>query len=265
MQANARENAAMQAAEAASPQRAALQRQADMRSRRNALIAKIPMTKRIKLVQNLDAPAKYLVPSIAPLEANKVLRLDDGLDFKRPGEPPMRFDEMFVILVFQLPDEKPTVDPSRRRRKSAEAPSAFTSRQDVIFADIFVGGQSRPYRIASNHISYPNFLTTLQTNSYANFRQFILYLLSNVASVYVDQYTIEFLKNGRTMRFLSVDDLELHEKRIWKQLRGATRAMCEQCAAVYWLDSAKVPAGGGTVKCKSCGHPVEIRKPEEKA
>lgn len=264
MQANAREQAAMQAAEAASPQRAALRRQVDMASQRNALLAKIPMAKRIKLVQNLDLPAKYQVPSVAPLEANKVLRLDDGLDFKRLGEPPMRFDEIFAILVFQLPIEKPTVDPSRRRRKSAEAPSSFTSKQDVIFADIFLGGQSRPYRIASNHISYPDFFTNLQTNSYANFRQFILYLLSNVASVYVDQYTIEFLKTGKIMRFLSVDDLELHEKRIWKQLRGATRAMCGQCAAVYWLDSAKVPAGGGKVKCKTCGHPMEIRKPEEK-
>ncbi|GAK51356.1 rhomboid family protein [Candidatus Moduliflexus flocculans] len=265
MQAFAREKAAAQAAEAASPQRAALQRQTNATAQRNALIAKIPMAKRIKLVQNLDMPAKYQVPSIAPLEANKVARLDDGLDFKRPGEPPMRFDEIFAILVFQLPDEKPTIDSgNRRRKKGADVPTAFTSKQEVIFADMFLGGQSRPYRVASNHISYPDFFTNLQANSYANFRQFILYLLSNIASVYVDQYTIDFLKNGKTMRFLSINDLELHEKRIWKQLRGAARAMCEQCAAVYWIDSAKVPAGGGTVKCAACGHPVEIRKPEER-
>jgi len=267
MLALAREKAAAQAAEAASPQRAALQRQAGAAAQRKALLAKIPMAKRIKLVQNLDMPAKYQVPSIAPLEANKVLRLDDGLDFKRPGEPPMRFEEIFAILVFQLPDEKPTIDAGSRRKKkgASDVPSAFTSKQEVIFADIFLGGQSRPYRIASNHIAYPDFFKDLQTNSYANFRQFILYLLSNVASVYVDQYTIDFLKSGKTMRFPNIDDLELHEKRIWKQLRGATRAMCKQCAAVYWIDSAKVPAGGGTVKCSACGHPVEIRKPEEKA
>ncbi len=267
MQANARQKTEAQAQQqtpSALAQQAALQRQTDMSAQRKALLAKIPMAKRIKIAQNLDAPAKYQVPSVAPLDANKVLRTDDGLDFKRPGEPPLRFDEIFAILVFQLPDEKPTIDPGRRRKKSSDAPSSFTSRQEVIFADIFLGGQSRPYRIASNHIPYRDFFPNTQANSFDNFRQFLLYLLSNVASIYVDQQTVAFLKSGKTTRFASDGEAELHEKRVWKQLRGAERAICEQCAAVYWLDGAKVPAGGGKVKCTTCGHPVEIRKTEEK-
>ena len=63
-------------------------------------------------------------------------------------------------------------------------------------------------------------------------------------------------------RFSSVEELDIYEKRLWKQLRGAARAVCQACAAAYWLDGNKIPAAGGKMKCASCGSVIAIPKPD---
>ena len=137
---------------------------------------------------------------------------------------------------------------------------AFESTQEAILADLFLKGQSRPYRIASNRIAYPKFFSNLQSNSFDNFRQFILYTLSNLDSVYVDQYTVKFLKTGKPWTFSSQEELAIYEKILWKQLRGAVRFVCEQCLEAYWIDGTKIPTDGAKTKCAKCGEFIFVKK-----
>ena len=80
----------------------------------------IPIQKRLKLVPETDAPAKYDVPSVAPLEANKVFPIEGGLDLKRLSEPPLRFDDIYVICIFQMKPEKPKSAPTSKKKKRAK-------------------------------------------------------------------------------------------------------------------------------------------------
>ena len=203
------------------------------------------------------------MPSVAPLEANKVLPVDGGLDLKLPAEPPLRFEDIFLICVFQLPEMKATIDAGVRRHKGTkDAASSFDSAKDVLFADLFMRGRSRPFRLASNHIPYTQFFSELHGNSFDNFRQFLLNMIAQTESVYVDQHAANFLKSGKMSRFSSVEELDIYEKRLWKQLRGAARAVCQACAAAYWLDGNKIPVAGGKMKCAACGSVIAIPKPD---
>jgi predicted Zn finger-like uncharacterized protein len=220
----------------------------------------IPIQQRIKLVPEGDAPTKYQVASVAPIEANKVLPAEEGLDLKRPSEAPILFQDIYVICVFQMKEEKPKPQQSRRKRKRDQGSVGFHFSEEVILADLFVVGKSRPYRIASNLVPYPQFFENLQSNSLANFRQFVLYIISQIDSVYIDQATMRFLKTGKPRMFLSKEDLAIHEKIFWKQLKGAVRFQCEQCAEVYWIDGMKIPENGAKTQCAKCGQALFVRR-----
>ncbi len=206
----------------------------------------IPIPKRLKMVPEEDAPAKYQVTSVAPNVANKVLPYEDGLDLKRLSEPPVLFEKIYVICVFQL--NEPTSS------KSAH----FSDSQEVIYADLFLAGESRPSRIASNNVVYSQFFQQVQQSSLNNFRQFILYLISHLYSVYVDQATLKFLKTGKP-RIYDPAELKIHEKIFWKQLRGVVRAQCEHCDAIYWIDGKKIPQGGAKTTCQKCNKPMFVK------
>lgn len=212
----------------------------------------IPIQKRLKFVPETDAPAKYDVPSVAPLEANKVLPIESGLDLKRLSEPPLRFDDIYVICVFQMKPEKPKSSSSSKKGKDKKGSAMMMNSQEILYADLFIAGESRPYRIASNHIAYPQFFRKLHRSSLDNFRQFIFHIISQLYSVYVDQGTMNFLQSGRFRVFSDQNELALHEKIFWKQLKGALRFQCEHCGEVYWVDGMKIPANGAKTACTKC-------------
>ncbi len=214
----------------------------------------IPLPKRLKLVSEEDAPAIYDVPSVDPVEANKVVPSEGGLDLKRASDPPIRFEDISVICVVQI--QETTLSASIKKAKTQ---SSFTDSQEIIYADLFVMGKSRPYRIASNLIAYTQFFPNVQRSSLVNFRQFVLYIISHLYSVYVDQATLNFLKTGKPKFYSNQTDVKIHEKIFWKQLRGVVRAACKQCLEVYWIDSRKVPKGGGNTTCKKCGGAMFVR------
>ena len=223
----------------------------------------IPIQKRIKLVPEVDAPAKYQVKSVAPIEANKVLPVKRGLDLKRLSEDPIAFQDIYVICVCKIKEAKRKPSPaqkSKNKKKREVAPVASDSSQEIILADLFLAGQSRPYRIASNRVAYPKFFSNLQSSSLDNFRQFILYIISNIDSVYVDQGTMNFLKTGKARIFSDDHELAIHEKIFWKQLKGAVRFQCEHCDEVYWIDGIKIPENGAQTKCAKCGHPMLVKR-----
>ena len=226
--------------------------------------AQIPIPKRLKLLPATDAPAKYQVPSVAPLEANKVQPAEGGLDLKRLSEDPIAFEDISLMCVYQIrgslrPSTSGLIGKGKRKKETAVA--AFESTQEVILLDLFLKGQSRPYRIMSNRIAYTQFFSSnLQSNSFDNFRQFVLYTISNLYSVYVDQPTMNFLKTGKAKNFSSPEELAIHEKILWKQLRGAERFVCAQCFEVYWIDGTKIPVNGAKTKCAKCGQAMEIKR-----
>ncbi len=223
----------------------------------------IPIQKRLKLVPETDAPAKYDVPSVAALEANKVLPVPGGMDLKRLSEPPLMFADIYVICIFQLKQERPKSVSTSRKGKGKQETSLFVSSQEILFADLFMAGESRPYRIASNQIVYPQFLRKLHRSSLDNFRQFIFHIISQLYSVYVDQATMDFLQSGKIKVFSDQNELALHEKIFWKQLKGAIRFQCNHCGEVYWIDGTKIPAAGAKTQCVRCHKSLFVTPPEK--
>ena len=232
------------------------------------VLASVPLQKRIKLLPAVDAPAKYQVPSVAPLEANKVLPAADGLDLRRLNEAPISFNDISLICVYRL-NERSSAKPSspglRKKKKDAIQGSSGSSLE-MLTADLYLSGRSRPYRFTSNQIAYPKFFpSNLQANSLENFRQFIQFIIAQLSSVYVDQYTMDYLRSGKVHTFTSQENIAIHQKILWKQLKGAVRLTCGKCAASYWVDNQKIPAQGATSKCSTCGNPIAVKRRNVKA
>lgn len=199
---------------------------------------KIPLRQRIKVIQPSNDPAKYLVRSAAPRRCGKITPVPGGLDVRILQEPPLLFEQIYFICVSQVPDPE---------------------FKEGLMADIFVVGQSRPYRISSEHVQYSRFLRTPPATSFERFRQFLLYLISQVDSVYMDQETITFLEKGKVRKASEEKALELYEKHIWQQLMGSVRTQCGNCWKIYWIDGARIPTGGAQTTCRQCGKPMTVR------
>ena len=198
---------------------------------------KIPIRQRIKVIQSSNDPAKYVVRSTAPRRCGKVAPAPGGLDVKLLQEPPLLFEQIYFICVSQVPD------------------SEF---KESIMADIFVAGQSRPYRIFSESVRYPHFFKHVPNTSLERFRQFLLYLISHIDSVYMDQETLTFLEQRKVRKVSDPKSLELYEKHIWQQLMGCVRAQCGHCWKIYWVDGARIPAGGAQTQCNQCGAAMRV-------
>lgn len=189
----------------------------------------IPMEKRIRIVEKHRVPGKYGVTVVTPKEANKVLPAQNGLDLKRLSEEPLVFDSVNMILAFQI---QPDIN--------------------LMFADFFVSGESRPYRINSKQIPFAKFISKPAVNAAENFRRFLLQVISNIDSVYVDQATMTFLKTRKMKHFPDTTESELYAKKIWRRFMGETKLCCSKCSEVYWIDRRKIPPAGTKLKCKKC-------------
>ena len=199
----------------------------------------IPIRQRIKIIQETHGPAIYPVASVAPHTSLKVAPVPGGLDLKRLGKPPLLFRDIYLICIARIPGPE---------------------RSKILVTDLFVGGQSRPERIPANHIPYGRFFSNASANFVEKFRQFILYVVSQIDSVYLDQETLTFLETRKMRSFPDQKSLEIYEKHLWQQLKGAARVQCEQCWSVYWVDGNKIPEAGAHTKCTRCGHPLHIQR-----
>ena len=211
----------------------------------------IPLQKRVKLVKEIADQGKYSIKSVAPLTARQVLPVSGGITLKRGSEPPVLFRDIYAIFIAQLPEEQEEV----RARKSG--------RQDVarvLVMDIFLAGQARPYRLRNDQVAYPQFLSKTRQNSVENFRQFLLHIITQIDSVYLDQGTVAFLKSGDIPQFSGQQAVETHERNLWQQLAGAVRFHCDQCWEVYWVDSHKIPEKGAKTKCAKCGNALFVKR-----
>lgn len=198
----------------------------------------IPLRQRLKVAQPSHDPAKYMVRSTAPHRCGKVAPVPGGLDVRILQEPPLFFETIYFLCVSQVPDP--------------QFPSG-------IIVDIFIAGKDRPYRISSEQVHYQRFLKQPPMAALERFRQFLLYLVSQVESVYVDQETLTFLEQSKVRKVSEAKSLELYEKHIWQQLIGSARVQCGACWKVYWIDGARIPAGGARTTCAQCGAPMHVR------
>jgi predicted Zn finger-like uncharacterized protein len=187
------------------------------------------------------------------------LPVPGGMDLKRPSEKPVLFCDIYLICIAQIQEIIQRVKQVKKRGGKVEYLKS-EDRRELIVADLFIGGKSRPYRIMSDRIDYSQFFSKPLESSLDNFRQYILYIISNIDSVYLDQGTLNFLKTGKARAFSSQNDLEVHEKILWKQLMGAVRFQCENCWEVYWVDGGKIPEVGARTKCTTCGHPIFVQR-----
>ncbi len=205
----------------------------------------IPIAKRIKIIPTPDATAqaRYNVLSVAPMEANKITASEEGMDLHRLSEAPLRYERIYAICAFTLAG----------------------TETSIIHADLFIAGRPRPYRIASNRILYDQFLPKTVNSSFDNFRQFILFLVSKLDSVYLDRGTMTFLKTKKAPVFHSDEDIAGQEKLFWRQIMGEIRCRCEGCGETYWIDGRRVPAAGAKSKCKKCGSSISIKALETAA
>jgi|GEM_PF-1571695 len=200
----------------------------------------IPLKKKIRVVEEIKPPWKYEVTSVTPYKANKVRAVSGGMNLSIPSTKPVLFHDIYLICVFEF----------------EQNPDA------IVYADVFVPGKSHPYRIPSNRVVYSEFLPSHDLSSFNNFREFILWIMSYADSVYLDRETMTFLKTRRPRIFPSQYETETHEKNLWKQLIGEKRFLCGKCREAYWIDGRKIPEKGARTKCKKCGHPIFVRRPE---
>ncbi len=198
------------------------------------------LNKKIKLVEQVTTPPKYDVPSLIPRETGNIGPTDNGIDLRLLSQKKIYFSDINYICTFQ-----------------------FTETPDILYADIFLAGESRPYRVLSSQISYRKFLSNLNPVILNNFHKFILYLISHMDSVFIDKKTLNYLKTRIPPKFPTQDHVKLHEKPIWMKLKGKVKIGCHKCHEAYWLDGEKIPKNGGKTKCKKCGQILKVQPLKE--
>jgi hypothetical protein len=127
-----------------------------------------------------------------------------------------------------------------------------------VIADVFVGGQDRPYRISSEQVMYPRFLKQPPVTSLDRFRKFLVYLISQVDSIYLDPETLTFLEKGKFRKASDEKALEIYEKHLWQQLKASVRVQCGNCWKVYWIDGSRIPVHGAQTACNQCDAPITV-------
>ncbi len=194
------------------------------------------LNKKIKLVEQITTPPKYEVTSLIPQETGNIGPVDNGIDLRLLSQKKLYFSDINYICVFQ-----------------------FTEQTDILYADIFLAGESRPYRVLSSQVTYRKFLSNLSPILLTNFHKFVLYLISHMDSVFLDKKTLNYLKTKVPTKFPTQDHVKQHEKPIWRKLKGKVKIGCQKCHEAYWLDGEKVPKNGGKTKCKKCGQVLKIK------
>lgn len=211
----------------------------------------IPLQKRIKFLRETADSPKYPLKSVAPLNAKQIVAIPGGMDLGRGSDSSVSFQDIYAIFIAQFPEEQ---DEVKARKQGSQSVS------QMLVADMFVGGQARPYRLRSDSIAYPQFLPRPKQKSVENFHQFLLHTIQQIDAVYLDQGTFEFLKNGKIPQFPSQKAVETHELNLWQQIAGMVRFHCEKCWEVYWVDNRKIPENGAQTKCAKCGNAIFVRK-----
>jgi predicted Zn finger-like uncharacterized protein len=182
-------------------------------------------------------PAGDAAVSTAAYETARVTPLEHGINLNRTDGGLIDYEDISMLFAFQL-----DTDP------------------DTWYLDLFVYRQPGAFRISHKVITYRQFLSEVSQRSKDSFYAFILYLISQTDSVYIDDHTLDFLKTRKIARFPDFALVEAHTGQLWHQIVSWMTFTCEQCDEIYWVDDAKIPESGAKTKCVKCQHIISVKK-----
>lgn len=115
-----------------------------------------------------------------PIQANRISGAPQGLDVNRIGTPPIGFEALALVCVYQA------------------------AESDKIYILLFRQGQKRPYRCDANRIVFSDFPGAKATGLKTSLRHFIRYAGQRHPALRLDRRTAEFIR-GRPPAILEID------------------------------------------------------------
>ncbi len=170
-------------------------------------------------------------------QTSRVTPLENGLNLNRPDGGLIEYQDISMLCAFQL-----DLDP------------------DTWYLDIFVYKHPGAFRIPHKVITYRQFLPEVSQRSKDSFYAFVLHLISQTDSVYIDDYTLNFLKTKKIAGFPDFKLFEEHTRQLWHQIVSWMMFTCDQCDEIYWVDDAKIPETGAKTKCVKCQNIIAVKK-----
>jgi predicted Zn finger-like uncharacterized protein len=182
-------------------------------------------------------PGGQDLPPTKAYTTTRVTALDNGLNLNRQDGGLIQYPDISLMVAFQL-----DTDP------------------DTWYVDLFVYRQPAPFRLSQKVINYRQFLPKVSQRSKDNFYTFLLYLIDRTDSVYVDEHTLEFLKNQKMTGFPDFSLFESYTRQLWFQIVSWMKFQCDQCNELYWVDDAKISEQGAKTKCVKCQNLITVKK-----
>ncbi|MCP4399424.1 MAG: hypothetical protein GY801_19255 [bacterium] len=179
-------------------------------------------------------------PDTKACSGTRITALEGGLSLNRPDGGTIFYADISLLLPFHL-----DIDP------------------DTWYIELFVYGQEAPFRLSQKAINYRQFLPDISQRSKDNFFSFFLFLIDRADSVYVDENTLEFLKNKKLASYPDFRIFENYTQQLWQQVLNWMKFRCDSCAEVYWVDEAKVSPEGAKTKCVKCRHIITVKRREK--
>jgi predicted Zn finger-like uncharacterized protein len=181
-------------------------------------------------------PGKTTVPTTA-YQTDRVTALEDGLNLNRTDGGLIRYQDISMLFTFRL-----DADP------------------DTWYVDLFVYQQPGAFRISQKVVTYRQFLTEVPQRSKDTFYAFVLHIISQTDSLYIDDHTVNFLKTRKIMSFPDFKLVEEYTRQLWHQIMTWMTFTCDQCGEIYWVDDAKIREQGAKTKCVKCQHVITVKK-----
>ena len=128
----------------------------------------------------ISPPLRPADVAYGPIRANRISGAPQGFDVNRIGTPPIRFEALALVCVYQAADS------------------------DKIFIVLFRQGQKRPYQCDANRIVFSDFPGAKATGLKASLRHFIRYAGQYHPALRLDRQTAAFIQ-GRPPAILEID------------------------------------------------------------
>lgn len=180
--------------------------------------------------------------STVAYQTTRVTAQENGINLNRSDGGLIQYSDISLMVTFQL-----DADP------------------DTWYVDLFVYATPGAFRISQKTVNYRQFLPEVSQRSKDNFSAFLLHLINQNDSVYLDDQTLEFLKTQKIQSFPDFKLVEDYTRQLWFQVINWMKFACDQCGEIYWVDDAKISEQGAKTKCVKCQNIVTVKKREKPA
>lgn len=153
----------------------------------------------VVLVDTLDHNAGELLTTVEPRYVVRVTGCSEqGLYLQGTNRDILAYDDIVFATVYQV------------------------DGNTNILIDVFVKGETRPFRLNSTGIAYGEICPGPSTNMLESFRGFVLFLLDKLSIVYTDLGTQSFATNKAPQFYGSERTVREYERKIWSNLINTT-------------------------------------------